>query len=124
MRAYIKGGFAVRRGEKIIYFCAAFFAALVRRDTLRLARFFGMTLFAAFINLLSADFNAGAIAAASFDSMALIAFFTTVRVAFLREMFTLRFFSVIRIRFLLDLWFANFFILSDSNPAAQSAIYF
>ena len=62
-----------------------------------------MTFFAAFISLDSAVFTFAVAAALSFDSTALIAFLTAVRVAFFRDMLTLRRFSVIRIRFLLDL---------------------
>jgi hypothetical protein len=78
-------------------------ADLTKRETLRLARFFGITLPAAFISLLSAALIAGAIAALSPPAIAFVAFFTTVRAAFLRDMLTTRFFSVIRIRFFDDL---------------------
>jgi len=73
------------------------------RETLRLARFFGMTLPAAFISLDSAVLTAGWIAALSLDSIAFTAFLTAVRVKDFRAAFTWRFFSVTRIRFLLDL---------------------
>jgi hypothetical protein len=79
------------------------FAAFTRRETFRLARFFGMTFPAAFINFDSAAFTAGAIAALSFDSIAFTAFLTSVRVAFLRDMFTLRLLSVTKMRFFDDL---------------------
>jgi hypothetical protein len=90
-------------------YLTALFAALTKRDTLRLARFFGMTLPAALISFDSAALTAGSIAALSFDSIAFAAFLTIVRVAFLRDMFTLRLFSVTRTRFFADLWFANFY---------------
>jgi hypothetical protein len=84
-------------------YLTAFAAALTKRDIFRLARFFGMTLPAALASLDSAARIAGAIFAASLDSMAAVAALTTVRVAFLRTMLTLRRFSLTKTRFLDDL---------------------
>jgi hypothetical protein len=82
---------------------AILLAALTKRLTLRLARFFGITLPAAFINLLSATLTADIACALSPDAIAFTAFLTSVLVAFLRAMFASRFFSVVRIRFFADL---------------------
>ena len=84
-----------------IFYFAILFAALVNLLTLRLARFFGITLL--FIILLSALRTAVVATALSPDATAFTAFLISVRIAFLRTIFTLRFFSVVRIRFFADL---------------------
>lgn len=91
----------------VIY--ANFAAARVKRETLRAARFFGMTLPAAFIILLSALRTAAIAAVLSPDAIALTAFLFSVLTALRRAVFTAFFFAVTKILFLDDLWFATLF---------------
>jgi hypothetical protein len=84
-------------------------AALVKRDTLREARFFGITLPAAFIILLSALRTAATAAALSPDAIAFTAFLFSVLTALRRAVLTAFFFAVTKILFLDDLWFATLF---------------
>lgn len=88
---------------------AIFAAALVKRETLREARFFGIVLPAAFIILLSALRTAATAAALSPDAMAFNAFLFSVLTALRRAVFTAFFFAVTKILFLDDLWFATLF---------------
>ena len=90
-------------------FYANFAAARVKRETLRAARFFGITLPAAFIILLSALRTAATAAALSPDAIALMAFLFSVLIALRRAVLTAFFFSVTKILFLDDLWFATLF---------------
>jgi len=76
---------------------------LVKREILRAARFFGITLPADFINLLSALRVAATAAVLSPDSIALIAFLVAVLTALRRAVFTAFFFSVTKTLFLDDL---------------------
>ncbi len=84
-------------------------AALVKRETLRDARFFGIVLPAAFIILLSALRTAATAAALSPDAIALMAFLFSVFTALRRAVLTAFFFAVTKILFLDDLWFATLF---------------
>jgi hypothetical protein len=87
--------------DLIIY--AILFAFLTNLDTLREARFLGMILHAAFINLLSALRVAATAATLSPDSIALTAFLTAVLTLLLRAVFTAFFFAVTKILFFADL---------------------
>lgn len=88
---------------------ANFAAARVKRETLRAARFFGITLPAAFIILLSALRTAATAAALSPDAIALMAFLFSVFTALRRAVFIAFFFAVTKTLFLDDLWFATLF---------------
>ena len=92
---------------------AKFFIAklrhLVKRETLRDARFFGITLPAAFIILLSAERTAFTAASLSPDAIALTAFLFSVFMALRRAVLTAFFFAVTKILFFDDLWFATLF---------------
>jgi len=91
------------RRFSLLDFYFIFAAAFARRDTLRLARFFGMVLPADFMIFDSALRVAVAASALSPDATALVAFLISVRTAFLRAIFTTRFFSDTRMRFFDDL---------------------
>jgi hypothetical protein len=82
---------------------------LARRETLRAARFLGITLPAAFIILLSALRTAATAAALSPEAIALMAFLFSVLTALRRAVFTAFFLAVTKILFLDDLWFATLF---------------
>ena len=88
---------------------ASLAAARVKRETLRAARFLGITLPAAFIILLSALRTAATAATLSPDAIALIAFLFSVFTALRRAVFTAFFFAVTNTLFLDDLWFATLF---------------
>jgi hypothetical protein len=87
--------------QKEIY--AIFATFLVRREILRAARFFGITLPADFINLLSAARVAATAATLSPDSIALTAFLVAVLTALRRAVLTTFFFSVTKTLFFADL---------------------
>ena len=89
--------------ELVIKSYAILATFLVRREILRAARFFGITLPADFINLLSAARVALTAAALSPDSIALTDFLTAVLTALRRAVLTAFFFSVTKILFLQDL---------------------
>ena len=102
----------VQKNARQIFFIgtyANFAAARVKRETLRAARFFGITLPAAFIILLSALRTAATAAALSPDAIALMAFLFSVFTALRRAVFIAFFFAVTKTLFLDDLWFATLF---------------
>ena len=84
-------------------------AALVKRETLREARFFGIVLPAAFIIVLSALRTAFTAASLSPDAIAFMAFLFSVFTALRRAVLTAFLLAVTKILFLDDLWFATLF---------------
>ena len=87
----------------ILNYYAILATRFVRREILRAARFFGITLPADFMILLSALRIAAVAAALSPDSTATNTFFAAVFTTLRRELFTAFFFSVTKILFLDDL---------------------